>query len=148
MCDFLKSLRCVYIWVSWECLGVSESSLDALGTSINPVTVWDSKSFSWCRLLSWYSNWQITYYSSSIYTDKDISIYLGEHMVVEWNIWLQNGIYNKNTHTPKDAEGCWLKSSQVLVATETHDLENCVRDMIGLRHGTCVEHGGALVVLW
>jgi len=62
-------------------------------------------------------------------------------MVVEWT-------YNEKTRTPKDAEECWLKSSQVLVATETHDLENwCMHDMIGLQHGMCVEHGGALVVL-
>jgi len=37
---------------------------------------------------------------------------------------------------------------QVLVVTETHDLENwCVCDVIGLEHGTFVDHGGALVVL-
>ena len=34
------------------------------------------------------------------------------------------------------------------MATKTHDLENwCMHNMIGLRHGTCVESGGALVVL-
>jgi len=34
------------------------------------------------------------------------------------------------------------------VVTATHDLENwCVCDVIGLEHGTCVEHGGAVVVL-
>jgi len=34
------------------------------------------------------------------------------------------------------------------VVTETHDLENwCMHDVIGLEHGTCVEHGGALVML-
>jgi len=32
------------------------------------------------------------------------------------------------------------ESSKVLVATKTHDLKNwCMCDMIGLRHGTCVE---------
>jgi len=46
------------------------------------------------------------------------------------------------------AEGCRCKSSQVLVVTATHDLKNwCMHDVIGLEHGTCVEHGGALVVL-
>jgi len=34
------------------------------------------------------------------------------------------------------------------VVTMTHDLKNwCMHNMIGLEHGTCVEHGGALVVL-
>jgi len=34
------------------------------------------------------------------------------------------------------------------VVTTTHDLENwCMHNVIGLEHGTCVEHGGALVVL-
>ena len=34
------------------------------------------------------------------------------------------------------------------MVTATHDLENwCVHDVIGLGHGMCVEHGGALVVL-
>jgi len=53
------------------------------------------------------------------------------------------------TRIPDGAEGCRRKSSIVLVVTATHDLENwCMRDVIGLEHGTCVEHGGALVVLW
>ena len=35
------------------------------------------------------------------------------------------------------------------VVTANHDLENwCMHDVIGLEHGMCVEHGGALVVLW
>jgi len=34
------------------------------------------------------------------------------------------------------------------VVATTHDLENwCVRDVIGLENGMCVEHGGAVVVL-
>ena len=33
------------------------------------------------------------------------------------------------------------------MVTETHDLETGVRDVIVLEHGTCVEHGGAVVVL-
>ena len=34
------------------------------------------------------------------------------------------------------------------MVTKTHDLENwCMHNMIGLQHGMCVEHGGALVVL-
>ena len=37
-------------------------------------------------------------------------------MVVEWT-------YNKETRIPDGAEGCWCKSSQVLVVTATHDLE-------------------------
>ena len=58
-------------------------------------------------------------------------------------------MYNEETHTPEGAKGCQRKSSQVLVVPETHDLENwSMRDMIGLEYGTCVEHGGALVVLW
>jgi len=56
-------------------------------------------------------------------------------MIVEWT-------YNKETRIPDGAEGCQRKSSQVLVVTATHDLENwCVHNVIGL------EHGGALVVL-
>ena len=62
-------------------------------------------------------------------------------MVVEWT-------YNEEARTPEGAEGCWRETSQLLVVTATHDLKNwCMRDVIGLEHGMCVEHGGALIVL-
>ena len=64
---------------------------------------------------------------------KHIRSYFGECTVVKWT-------YYKKDCTPMNAKECWLKSSENLVVTQTHDLKNwCVRGVIGLQHGTCVE---------